>query len=99
MTVAFQGSDESTAPPLVAAARMGVPVLDLRPDRFTAGMLELSLRAGPRQSAVQRTVGRQDTCLVLHTSGTTAKPKIVPLTHENIVVGVSCVASTLKLQR
>ena len=36
---------------------------------------------------------------MLHTSGTTAKPKIVPLTHENIAVGAQCIASALKLKR
>ena len=37
--------------------------------------------------------------LVLHTSGTTAKPKIVPLTHENVATGSLCIASALKLRR
>ena len=34
---------------------------------------------------------------VLHTSGTTSKPKIVPLTHVNLVVASLCIGSTLQL--
>eukprot|EP00966_Prymnesium_polylepis_P276639 6391105-Prymnesium_polylepis.2 len=37
---------------------------------------------------------RDDVCLVLHTSGTTAKPKIVPLHHENLACGALCIAQT-----
>jgi oxalate---CoA ligase len=38
-----------------------------------------------------------DPALVLHTSGTTARPKIVPLTHRNLCVSAQNVASTLAL--
>ena len=33
-----------------------------------------------------------DLALVLHTSGTTKKPKIVPLTHSNLAHGIQCAA-------
>jgi len=38
-----------------------------------------------------------DVALVLHTSGTTARPKIVPLTHRNLCASARNVASTLAL--
>lgn len=44
-----------------------------------------------------RPAKREDIALVLHTSGTTRKPKIVPLTHANVCVGAQCIASTLQL--
>lgn len=37
------------------------------------------------------------TALLLHTSGTTGKPKLVPLLHRNLVAGAENVAETLKL--
>jgi len=39
------------------------------------------------------TVSRDHICLVLHTSGTTKKPKIVPITHESMAVGGMCHAA------
>ena len=38
-----------------------------------------------------------DTALVLHTSGTTSRPKIVPLTHANVVASAANIAQTLRL--
>ena len=39
----------------------------------------------------------EDTALVLHTSGTTARPKIVPLTHSNLCYSMQKIAHSLKL--
>lgn len=38
-----------------------------------------------------------DVALVLHTSGTTSRPKIVPLTHENLAVSAHNIAESLEL--
>jgi acyl-CoA synthetase (AMP-forming)/AMP-acid ligase II len=39
----------------------------------------------------------QDVALLLHTSGTTARPKLVPLTHANLYASAAHVAATLQL--
>jgi acyl-CoA synthetase (AMP-forming)/AMP-acid ligase II len=41
--------------------------------------------------------GADDTALVLHTSGTTARPKMVPLTHANLCASANAIAETLRL--
>ena len=41
--------------------------------------------------------GPDDVALVLHTSGTTARPKIVPLTHTNVTASAGNIAATLAL--
>ncbi len=41
--------------------------------------------------------GHDDVALVLHTSGTTARPKIVPLRHSNISASAEAIAGTLEL--
>ncbi|KAH8057009.1 ligase [Aureococcus anophagefferens] len=75
-----------------------VPVITLLPDASVAGLFtldsELSKTPGP---AVPKAT-KDDLALVLHTSGTTKKPKIVPLTHGNIGHGVQFVARTLRRQ-
>src|SRR5918997_1450914 len=70
--------------PEMAASDLGVPVIRLEvDDGAPAGAFRLSGEAigetrssGPAQ--------RDDIALVLHTSGTTSRPKIVPLTHANL---------------
>jgi acyl-CoA synthetase (AMP-forming)/AMP-acid ligase II/acetyltransferase-like isoleucine patch superfamily enzyme len=79
-----------------AARRRGIPILELRrrPER-SAGAFELDgVPAGPRAPAL---AAPEDTALVLHTSGTTARPKIVPLTQENICSSARSIASTVGL--
>ena len=39
-----------------------------------------------------------DTALILHTSGTTSKPKLVPLLHRNLIASALNIASRLQLQ-
>ena len=91
------------APPRVldAAADLCVPVLELTPSASVAGGFALSEMGGgaPRVAAASGSAFacRDSIALVLHTSGTTSKPKIVPLTHENVACGALCIASTLRL--
>lgn len=75
-------------------------LLELTPSQDIAGLFELkgmSLKGGPMGDPTT-TVKREDLALVLHTSGTTKKPKIVPLTHANIASGALCIASTVQMQ-
>ncbi len=60
-----------------------------------AGAFELS-GAGAAARAPRFSTGR-DTALVLTTSGTTAEPKLVPLTHENLAASARAIADWLKL--
>src|SRR3546814_7004553 len=41
--------------------------------------------------------GSADIALVLHTSGTTSRPKIVPLSHGNVCASAAHIAATLKI--
>ena len=85
---------------LQVASRHGLPVLLLTPAKEHVGIFSLSWYSETKLEAL---VGgpqwptREDIALVLHTSGTTKKPKIVPLTHRNICSGGMCIASTLQL--
>ena len=78
-----------------AAARLGVPVLELTPGTqagaFTlaGGTAGTAALPGPAQPG--------DIALVLHTSGTTARPKIVPLTQANIAASARHIGATLAL--
>ncbi len=77
------------------AARLSIPVLDLVPGE-KAG--EFTLEGGSQGSAAKPGMAwPEDEALVLHTSGTTARPKIVPLTQANICASARNIGRTLEL--
>ncbi len=85
----------STSPAIAAAARLGIPVLTLHPAR-EAGAFTISGSAiGP--AVLQGPAENGDIALVLHTSGTTSRPKIVPLTHANLLASANNIRTTLRL--
>ena len=90
----LQGTD---TPARDAATRAGVPLVELVPGEL-AGSFTLAPAAalsgppahpGPSQP--------DDIALVLHTSGTTSRPKIVPLTQRNVTASAHHIATTLAL--
>ena len=90
----------SASPAIAVAARRGVPVVELVEDEATgAGLFRLEA-TGPTAGAA-RLPGRSepdDIALVLHTSGTTSRPKIVPLTHRNVCASARHIGETLSLE-
>ncbi|WP_373502965.1 acyl--CoA ligase [Aestuariivirga sp.] len=83
-------------PAVVAAESGGIPVLrvETRPD-FLAGQFSLS---GPSaQASSTAAPGPDDVALILHTSGTTSRPKIVPLLQRNLVASACNIGASLAL--
>lgn len=85
-------------PALAAAKACGITILRLEhePD-LAAGTFMLS---GPSAETARSGDGRPgpgDTALILHTSGTTSRPKIVPLLQSNIAASAQSIAKTLAL--
>lgn len=85
------------SPAREAAQRRGIPILELKPfPERGAGTFEFAGAVHPR-GEVAAFAAPQDEALVLHTSGTTSRPKIVPLTHENICSSAHSIGSALRL--
>ena len=82
-----------------AAAELGIPVIELRADpgagagTFTLDTSALS-RGGPGQGGP---AGPEDIALVLHTSGTTSRPKIVPLSQANVTASARNIVAAVAL--
>lgn len=96
--VVEEGSD---TPAIGAAAELGVEVIRIAADTGAddrAGSWSFverdRIKAGPRQSGP---AGSDDEALVLHTSGTTSRPKIVPLLQRNIAATAGNITRTLRL--
>lgn len=89
-----QAGDHS--PAAEVAQRIGIPVARLEPDSDgPAGVFRLTGEAGTATQSGPA-LG-SDTALVLHTSGTTARPKIVPLSHDNVCASAQNIATSLQL--
>jgi amino acid adenylation domain-containing protein len=88
-----EGSNSAAVP---VARRNGIAILELQvaPDA-KAGMFKLS-SAGVLAPRPARTP-ESSAALVLHTSGTTSRPKIVPLSERNLCASARNIATTLKL--
>jgi acyl-CoA synthetase (AMP-forming)/AMP-acid ligase II len=91
---------DKVSPAVEVAAKLGIPVVRLAADaQQGAGAFRLefpdacastgTMHAGPAQ--------REDIALVLHTSGTTSRPKIVPLSQRNVCASARNIGATLAL--
>jgi acyl-CoA synthetase (AMP-forming)/AMP-acid ligase II len=90
----------STSTAIDVAKKSGVRVLKLTPGA-AAGSFVLSEDGGNKGAASPAAKGGMaqpsDIALILHTSGTTSRPKIVPLTQANVCASACNVRDTLKL--
>jgi len=82
-------------PARAAAARLGIPVIELVPGAAAGAFTLEGGASGP--AARPGPAAAEDIALVLHTSGTTARPKIVPLTHGNVTASARHIRATLAL--
>jgi acyl-CoA synthetase (AMP-forming)/AMP-acid ligase II len=87
----------STSPAVSAARQLEIPLLEIEPGT-AAGEFRFAMAAGAgRPAASGGFAAGDDVALVLHTSGTTSRPKIVPLTHGNLCASARNIRETLAL--
>ncbi len=89
-----QGMD---SPARDAAAARNIPIIDLVPGQIAG---DFTLRPDPALTGAPSAAGLagpDDVALVLHTSGTTSRPKIVPLTQANVTASAANIAASLAL--
>ncbi len=89
---------DSTSPAIEVAKKLGVRLIDLH-----AGDAAGDFTLQPRDGATTATSAAQgglaqpdDISMVLHTSGTTSRPKIVPLSQRNLCASARNIAATLQ---
>ncbi len=82
---------------IAVAEKLGISVIELVPKpTAAAGIFDLRDNVHPPTSDVGFPQA-DDIALILHTSGTTSRPKMVPLTHANLVASAGNIAATLRL--
>jgi acyl-CoA synthetase (AMP-forming)/AMP-acid ligase II len=97
LLIVGEGKD---SPAIAVAEKLGIPVARLEPEPESgAGMFTLSFGGRRPSSAINtRTKTKpEDIALVLHTSGTTSRPKIVPLSQRNVCTSAQNVRESLQL--
>jgi oxalate---CoA ligase len=83
------------SPARAVAAKRGIAVVELVPDEAAGDFsLESDLAGTPAQPGLAQP---EDVALVLHTSGTTSRPKIVPLRQINIAASAYHIGESLQL--
>ena len=85
----------SLSPAVAAATSLGISIIDLEPHELAGDFSLHALTRGEPQGG--GFLGPDETALVLHTSGTTSRPKIVPLTQGNLTSSANNIARTLRL--
>jgi acyl-CoA synthetase (AMP-forming)/AMP-acid ligase II/thioesterase domain-containing protein len=86
------------SPACDTARKLGITVMELTADTDApAGLFRLSGGDSRGAAAGGGVATAEDTALILHTSGTTSRPKIVPLTQRNICSSARHIQLTLQL--
>jgi oxalate---CoA ligase len=89
----------STSPAIEVARKLGVRIVELVPTlEAGAGAFTLDVQAhGPGAPCAHGGFAQAgDTSMVLHTSGTTSRPKIVPLSQANLAASAQNIRDTLR---
>lgn len=91
----------STSPAIDVAQALNIPILHLTTDPHQpSGFFRIVPVGGDGSNQLAAQGGfatSEDVALVLHTSGTTSRPKLVPLAHKNICASADHIRQTLAL--
>ncbi len=91
------GADDQ-GPAVAVAEKLGLPLIRLAPQADgPAGLFDLATAMPAAAAARPGPAGPEDEALVLHTSGTTSRPKIVPLSGANVCRSAVNIGATLAL--
>jgi acyl-CoA synthetase (AMP-forming)/AMP-acid ligase II len=89
----------SQTPSRAVAGKLGVPIIELvTPPIGAAGDFTLELATLTGISVADGPAQADDVALVLHTSGTTSRPKLVPLSHANVCASARHIRETIALK-
>ena len=90
--------ENSGSEAVAAATELGIKIIKIRPQHLP-GDITLIRDGCILETSLATKNQAKDVSLILHTSGTTSRPKIVPLTSDNICVSARNIARTLKLTK
>lgn len=90
--------NDSNSPAIGVAENLGIPIINLSLKTDNAeGLFELVSDQPLKDFSAPDFSRMSDTALILHTSGTTSRPKMVPLTQKNLCTSADNIRNTLRL--
>lgn len=90
--------ENSKSPAINVAQKLGLTIIYISSlPNAPAGMFKLKSEGTSEQTKAPTYSISSDIALILHTSGTTQRPKQVPLTQNNIITSAGNIAKTLQL--
>ena len=92
--IVMEGDD---TPAISVAQKRNIPVLTLKAGAHAGSFMLDTSAAAPADAAKNGPSEPDDEALVLHTSGTTSRPKVVPLSNKNVTTSAHNIKSTLML--
>lgn len=81
---------------LAAAKKLNIPVWEVQ-EKDAITTISIPSATSSSSSSSSQSPEEEDVALFLHTSGTTSRPKGVPLTHKNLTISSNNVVSTYQL--
>jgi oxalate---CoA ligase len=88
----------SQSPAIEIAQQLDIPIIPLlQNNNVSAGLFAISGNDKLEDNFIPNKSKPSDIALILHTSGTTSRPKMVPLTQKNLCTSAENIRNTLKL--
>tara|TARA_B110001454_G_scaffold198625_1_gene202875 strand:- start:294 stop:1832 length:1539 start_codon:yes stop_codon:yes gene_type:complete len=81
-----------------AAEELNIKIVNLK-KKTTADFIKLDIEIDNNINTYSSSFDQDDVAMILHTSGTTSRPKMVPLTHKNLIASARNISTTLNLNK
>ena len=81
-----------------AAEELNIEIIDLK-KKTSSNFIKLNIEVNNTNKTCSPNSNEDDIAMILHTSGTTSRPKMVPLSHENLMASAKNISTTLNLNK
>jgi len=81
-----------------AAEELNIKIIDLK-KKTASNFIKLNIEINNTNKTYFPNSNEDDIAMILHTSGTTSRPKMVPLSHKNLMASAKNISTTLNLNK
>ena len=81
-----------------AAEELSIEIIDLK-KKTSSNFIKLNIEINNTNKNYSPDSNEDDIAMILHTSGTTSRPKMVPLSHKNLMASAKNISTTLNLNK